>query len=204
MWDPLQPWSRGSFNRPVPIPTSAPGDSPLLCLAVNAEWMQYVLGCLKQLMLPATWGDAADPLVQAAQAAANDLIDLFCSALPCGTDSVSGTYAAQCLAAPITAASMTPTEVLSLVVTPGEYHIVARVGMTAGAGPVAALMTLYEDGVNIAQGETIIGSAGWPGTITLDAHVAPSVDTTYTVEISGYNAALTAVPYAPNSTGSVK
>jgi hypothetical protein len=98
---------------------------------------------------------------------------------------------------------MTPTEVLSLVVTPGEYHIVARVGLTAGAGPVAALMTLYEDGVNIAQGETIIGSAGWPGTITLDANVAPSVDTTYTVEISGYNAALTAVPYAPNSTGSV-
>src|ERR1035437_3682795 len=98
MWDPLQPWSRGSYNRPVPIPTSAPGDAPLLCLAVNAEWMQYVMGSLKQLMLPDTWGDSRDPLVEGAQAAANDLIALFAEATPCGSSDMAGTYEDACVA----------------------------------------------------------------------------------------------------------
>src|ERR1035437_3845560 len=114
MWDPRQPWSRGSYNRPVPIPTLAPGDAPLLCLAVNAEWMQYVMGSLKQLMLPDTWGDAADPLVQAAQAAANDLIAIFAEATPCGVDSMAGTYAESCLSANTDASGGSTHDVLSV------------------------------------------------------------------------------------------
>src|ERR1035437_9164208 len=137
MWDPLQPWSRGSFSRSVPIPTSAPSDAPLLCLAVNAEWMQYALGSLKQLMLPATWGDAADPLVQAAQAAANDLIDLLCSALPGGNDSVSGIYVGNCLPADVPLPQDTLTAVLAIDVTPGSYQLQARAVVNSDSSNIA-------------------------------------------------------------------
>ena len=44
-----------SYYSPVDIPSSAPGDSPLRCAAVNDDWLKYVAGALSQLRLPVAW-----------------------------------------------------------------------------------------------------------------------------------------------------
>ena len=190
MWDPRQPWSRGSYNRPVPIPTLAPGDAPLLCLAVNAEWMQYVMGSLKQLMLPDTWGDAADPLVQAAQAAANDLIAIFAEATPCGAADVAGTYTADCLAADVGLAANTPTTVCTLTVDPGEYLLMANVQVKPLTTIVDVTVTLWDGATLLTTGETTPKQAGYSATVSLNARVSPAVATTYTLNVEADGAGL--------------
>ena len=45
----------GSFRYPVPPPDAEPDETPKEFLRANAEWMKYVRGGLKQLLLQATW-----------------------------------------------------------------------------------------------------------------------------------------------------
>jgi hypothetical protein len=166
----------------VPIPAAAPGDAPLLCLAVNAEWMQYVLGALKQLMLPATWGDAADPLVQAAQRAANDLIDLFAAASACGAGSVAGIYVGNCLAAPVDLNGGAYTDLLTITVTPGEYELSAFATGAAVASAQDVNISLWDGATMLAQSDGTPGGTSWYAAMSVTAHVAPVVDTVYTLK----------------------
>lgn len=75
---------RGSYGRPVPVPTSDPDASPTFTLSVNCAWLAYIRGALQQLLLQATW-DTDDPatLLLAQQRAAT-LIAMFeeCPGVP--------------------------------------------------------------------------------------------------------------------------
>ena len=182
MLDWQRAWPQGSFKVPVPIPSAAPGDGPLLCLAVNEEWMQYLIGAAKQLMLPSTWGDASDPLVQGAQRAANDLIAILAEATACGADDVAGTYTSACLAAPVSTPINTPVDVLSLTVQPGEYDLDGIVTVAAAAADIE--VTLWDDaGTKLAEEEAVPPGSSYSWPVPISAHVTPTVATTYTVRI---------------------
>lgn len=67
----------GSFQQPVPIPASLPGDSPLVQVCFNRDWLPYLLGCLFQLTLATTWqANSPDELAQIL-GEANNLILIF-------------------------------------------------------------------------------------------------------------------------------
>jgi len=73
-----QPYAqgRGSFLRPVVPPQVDPDASPTITVTLSCQWLPYVRGALKQLLLQATWqGTPADILL--AQQRAFNLIDLF-------------------------------------------------------------------------------------------------------------------------------
>lgn len=59
---------RSSYERPVPLVLVDPCDNPDVAIYVRHEWIPYILGSLKQLVLQTTW-DTQDPealnLVQA-------------------------------------------------------------------------------------------------------------------------------------------
>lgn len=186
MIDPRRLWPQGSYNRPVPIPTSAPGDLPLLCLQVNVEWMPYILGCLKQLMLPSTWGDVRDPVAQAATYAANDLIALFAEAADCGAGDVAGTYAETCLEEPVEFGASTLTPVQELTVEPGEYELVAE-GMV-GFSVAAAHFTIsvWAGATLLVEKQLTTGNAGYYSAYAMTVKVAPTVETVYTVQVETY------------------
>lgn len=76
----------GSFQQPVPIPASLPGDSPLVQVCFNRDWLPYLLGCLFQLTLATTWqANSQDELAQIL-GEANNLILIFQQATAgCGT-----------------------------------------------------------------------------------------------------------------------
>lgn len=67
----------GSFQQPVPIPASLPGDSPLVQVCFNQAWLPYILGCLFQLTLSTTWIAADQDQLMQALGAANNLILIF-------------------------------------------------------------------------------------------------------------------------------
>ncbi len=78
MWpDNLYAPSRGSFVRPVPVPTTEPGDAPTIAVSINCYWLAYIRGALQQLLLQATWS-TDDPAVHLlAQQRAATLIAMF-------------------------------------------------------------------------------------------------------------------------------
>jgi len=49
-----------SFQRPVPLVLVDPCDDPAITVRINRQWVPYVLGALKQLVLQTTW-DTNDP-----------------------------------------------------------------------------------------------------------------------------------------------
>src|SRR5947208_803476 len=51
---------RGSYQRPVPLVLVDPCSEPTVTVKINREWIPYMLGALKQLVLQATW-DTNDP-----------------------------------------------------------------------------------------------------------------------------------------------
>lgn len=56
----------GSFPVPVPVVDVDPDVEPLVKICVNAEWIPYIAGALKQLLLQSTWR-TNDPAVLALQ-----------------------------------------------------------------------------------------------------------------------------------------
>lgn len=66
-----------SFESPVPVPDQDPDTGTLISVRYNQVWQPYVLGALKQLVLPSTW-KTSDPAVLAlAQQRAMSLLDMF-------------------------------------------------------------------------------------------------------------------------------
>lgn len=75
--------SVGSFQNPVNRPSAGPLEAPFVSVQINCEWIPFIVGALKQLLLQATWRyDTVDEL-QRVQGQAFDLIALFNTAL-CG------------------------------------------------------------------------------------------------------------------------
>jgi hypothetical protein len=72
----------GSFQRPAPIPASAPGSPDFVTVCFNKDWLPYVLGSLFQLTLNTTWQAANDAELRNALQMANDLILIFQLAKP--------------------------------------------------------------------------------------------------------------------------
>lgn len=61
----------------MPLVLVDPDESPTVCLQVNREWIPYILGALKQLVLQTTW-DTSDPdALNLVQARAMTLIAMF-------------------------------------------------------------------------------------------------------------------------------
>jgi hypothetical protein len=56
MWDP-EPWikPRSSFIAPVAPPTAGPCDPPLVCIAINEQYVKYIAGAMFQLLQRTTW-----------------------------------------------------------------------------------------------------------------------------------------------------
>lgn len=166
----------------MPIPSAAPDDSPTLCLAVNAEWMQYVLGCLKQLMLPSTWGLTqafGDAIVLNA---ANNLIAMFAEAPLCAITTVAGSYVGGCLSAPVTLTASTMIDVLSITVDPGQYVINARLTVHTD-GPNIRGVYLYDGAAYVAEtGNTVANLPGMTAN-TLTAYVDITATTTFTLRV---------------------
>jgi len=72
------PWTvRSSFVSPVPIPESAPGDTPRTCVSFNSGWLPLVIGALLQLAQPAAWDTADDAARQAVLLDVQDLLARF-------------------------------------------------------------------------------------------------------------------------------
>lgn len=73
----------GSFQRPVPVPSVPATDGTVRYMAINCEWLPYVVGALKQLVLQSTW-DTNDPdELTKVQGWAMDLISQFnCATAP--------------------------------------------------------------------------------------------------------------------------
>lgn len=67
----------GSFRVPVVIPDIDPDAAPLVTVCFNAAWLPYVLGCLKQLMLQATWQTTDPDVLNQVQGRAANLMYLF-------------------------------------------------------------------------------------------------------------------------------
>jgi|ERR1700690_1418530 len=55
MWNPEAHETQSSYVQPVADPGTAPADSPLVCLQVNADWIPYIIGSLMQMMQPRSW-----------------------------------------------------------------------------------------------------------------------------------------------------
>jgi hypothetical protein len=182
MLDMYRSWPQGSFNRPVPIPESAPGDSPLVCLSFNQAWVPYVLGCLKQLILPSTWGDASDPAVQAAQGAANDLIAIFAEAVACGVEDMAGSYAENCLETDVDIAAGALTDVMTLDVVPGDYELVLQASIDSSGGAAYVVLSVWDGESKLSEGHMTTPNPAWPEAMSLNMRVTPAVATTYTLK----------------------
>jgi len=77
---PPSPYAKpiGSFQTPVLPPTSAPADSPTKSFSINCQWLPYVRGALKQLLLQSTWNlEGTELSLGEIQGAVFDLIDIF-------------------------------------------------------------------------------------------------------------------------------
>jgi len=66
-----------SFRRPAPITSVDPDDNPDLTVCFRREWLPYIIGSLRQLLLQTTW-DTSDPdALNKAQGQAQLLISMF-------------------------------------------------------------------------------------------------------------------------------
>lgn len=72
-----------SFNTPVPPPTSDPDAGPSVSVCVSTEWIAYIIGALKQLLLQTTWQTTDPDLLNQTQGRVFNLIDMFSSAPIC-------------------------------------------------------------------------------------------------------------------------
>jgi hypothetical protein len=67
----------GSFQNPVPVPTSDPDVGACFSISLSQEWRPYIIGALQQLLLQSTW-DTSDPdVLNLVQARAMTLIAMF-------------------------------------------------------------------------------------------------------------------------------
>lgn len=72
-----------SYPEPIAIPSSQPGDSPTMCVPINAEWIPIVAGALQQLAQTNIWAGMTEADALAAVGAAWDLIASVANATAC-------------------------------------------------------------------------------------------------------------------------
>lgn len=65
-----------SFERPVPLVTVDPDADPVVTFSVNRDWIPYILGSLKQLVLQSTWKYTTQEELDLVQARAMDLLKI--------------------------------------------------------------------------------------------------------------------------------
>lgn len=104
--------ARGSFERPVPVPTSEPDATPTRTVSVSCQWLPYVRGALQQLLLQATWQTDDPGTLLLTQQRVFNLIDLFSECeggpgLACPFDFTAGA-ASDGGFVPVTQAGITP------------------------------------------------------------------------------------------------
>ena len=150
-------WQRGSFVEAVPIPSSQPGDQPLVCIEVNPEWIPYICGALMQLMQPSTWIAASPSALAAVLGAVTDLIAIVGTAVQCmqaGTQSVTITagnaVGTQAVTFPV-AFSSTPVVVVSE--DSGDY--IASATSVTDTGFTASLTA------NVNQPANVSATVSW-------------------------------------------
>lgn len=86
------------FRYPVPPPDVDPDIGPLVQVCVNFDWMAYILGALKSLMLQATWATDDDSVRELALQRTELLLGMFmqardgCGLLPPGILCISGSF----------------------------------------------------------------------------------------------------------------
>jgi len=86
------PEPKGSFQAPVDIPSGGPDEGSQVCVQFARNWLPYVLGCLKQLLLQATWNYTTVTELTDVQADATDLIAMFGNAIDSGACLVEPTF----------------------------------------------------------------------------------------------------------------
>lgn len=67
----------GSFQFPVPIVDVDPGTGTPAVITVDCEWIPYIIGALKQLLLQSTWRTEDPEVLALQQQRVFNLIDLF-------------------------------------------------------------------------------------------------------------------------------
>lgn len=74
----------GSFGNPVPSfpfpvdpPVTKPGDDPTFQICVNKDWLPFIAGAMKQLLLQSTWNYSTDADLLDIQGRVFDLISKF-------------------------------------------------------------------------------------------------------------------------------
>lgn len=93
------PTPYGSYRTPVDIPSPGPFDDPVYQVCINRDWLPFVAGSLKQLLLQSTWNFMSEADLQDVQGRVFDLISAFGQVnLGCGTPvpskmCLSGTFA---------------------------------------------------------------------------------------------------------------
>jgi hypothetical protein len=71
------------FPNPVALPLPDITDEPLVCVQVNAIWVQYIIGCLETLTAQSTWDSDDENAVNAVINRARNLIDIFAQLEAC-------------------------------------------------------------------------------------------------------------------------
>lgn len=71
------------FPHEFPVPTTAPGDSPLICVSVNVDWVKYIVGSLGALVSDSVWDSTDLEVVVDAKHAVLDLIQMFAAMESC-------------------------------------------------------------------------------------------------------------------------
>lgn len=67
----------GSFRYPVPLPNLEPDATPTIAISINCQWLAYIRGALKQLLLQSTWNTTDPDAINLVQERVFKLIDLF-------------------------------------------------------------------------------------------------------------------------------
>lgn len=71
------------YPNPVPVIVAAPGDAPLVCLQINADWIPYIAGACKAFLAASTWDSDDENVVATMQENAQDLIDMLAALEAC-------------------------------------------------------------------------------------------------------------------------
>src|ERR1035437_8964299 len=79
------PWERphSSFPMAVGAPGAERDAPPCMCVRFNAAWQPYMLGCLEQLMNPATWATADKDELATLRYQVTRLMDMFAGPQSC-------------------------------------------------------------------------------------------------------------------------
>lgn len=71
-----------SFEFPVDPPSTGPFDEPVFQVCINQDWLPFIAGALKQLLLQSTWNAANDTQVLDIQGRVFNLISAFGQVVP--------------------------------------------------------------------------------------------------------------------------